>query len=98
MKIITTLNPFFKVVPRAFSMTTTLTFDNGMVIPFSVFIEGRFLKIVFSNILLFTQGENYSFTLKSENIIIYKGKMMFVKNLTDVQNYSAQTQDTKRWQ
>lgn len=98
MKVITAENPFFKVVPRSLSMTTTLTFDNSMVVPFSVFIEHNQLKVIFMNILLFTEGESYSFTLKNLNQIIYKGKLIFVKNSTDIQNYSAQTQDTKRWQ
>ena len=30
--------------------------------------------------------------------IIYKGKIIFLKNNTDVQNYTNQSQDNKRWQ
>ena len=93
MKVITPAKPFFKFVPRLNPSFSVFSLDNGMIVQSNI----QSNEVVFLSTVLFTEGQTYSFTITSEEGIIYKGKMIFLKNGTDVQNYNAQTQDTKRW-
>lgn len=94
MKVITPNNTIFKFVPRFTFNSAVLTFDEGLEIENVVSNN----QVTILNTSLFTEGQNYAFTITSNNEIVYKGKIIFLKNGTDIQNYSAQTQDTKRWQ
>lgn len=95
MKVITNDTITFKFVPRFVYSSATLTFDNGLDVQNAV-ANNNVVTILDTS--KFTEGENYAFTITSNNEIVYKGKIIFLKNGTDVQNYNAQTQDTKRWQ
>ena len=97
MKVITTSKPYFKIIPRFLSGQPILEFENKMIVAYQILEQKNILKVIFTNTTLFVEGQNYSFTIKSISGIIYKGKLMFVKTNTNLQNYSAQTQDTKRW-
>lgn len=94
MKVITPDTTIFKFVSRFTFNSAFLTFDEGLEVQ-SV-VSNNEVTIVDTS--LFTEGRNYAFTITSNNEIAYKGKIIFLKNGTDIQNYSAQTQDTKRWQ
>src|SRR3972149_4080130 len=101
MKVVTEALPFIKIIPRLYPLiadTITLTFENGISIPFEWLVQGRLLIITLGDTTVFTQRENYSFTVKNGIATIYKGKMIFLKDNTDVQNYTNQSQDNKRWQ
>jgi hypothetical protein len=94
MKVITQNTTVFKFVPRFTFNSAVLTFDEGLEVENVVSNN----QVTILNTSLFTEGQNYAFTITSNNEIVYKGKIIFLKNGTDVQNYNAQTQDTKRWQ
>ena len=101
MKVITQAIPIIKVVPRSYPVlgdTLIIEFENGMTNDFIWTINKNVLVITFSSTSLFKQRENYSFTILNGTKIIYKGKIIFLKNGTDVQNYSNNSQDNKRWQ
>lgn len=100
MKVITAAIPIIKVVPRVYPVITdalTIVFENGMANNFTWTISKNLLVITFLSTSLFTQRENYSFTIFRGVEILYKGKCIFLKNGTDIQNYSTSTQDNKRW-
>lgn len=100
MKVITNSEPFFVVIPRLYPVITdalALTFENGMSIAFSWEVTNKYLLITLEDTSSFKQRENYSFTILSTTDIIYKGKMIFLKDDTDVQNYTNQSQDNKRY-
>jgi hypothetical protein len=94
MKVITLNTTIFKFVPRFTFNSAILTFDEGLEVQNVVSNN----QVTILNTSLFTEGQNYAFTITSNSEIVYKGKIIFLKNGTDIQNYSAQTQDTKRWQ
>lgn len=97
MKVITAEKPFFNIVPRFFSNDFFLTLDNGVPITYDVEKLCNKMQVTILDTSIFTQGETYSFTVKNSSEIIYKGKIIFLKNGTDVQNYSAQKQDLRPW-
>lgn len=101
MKVVTEAIPVIKFSPRfypALSDTLVLTMDNGNVIPFEWVISKNNIIATLENTTGLVQGERYSFTITKDTDIVYKGKMIFVANNTDVQNYTNQSQDTVRWQ
>lgn len=101
MKVVTAALPIIELVPRLYpsiSDTLVFEFENGFIIPFTWSIDNNLLILTITDISQFKQRENYSFTLLNDGEIIYKGKMIFLKNGTDVQNYSNNSQDNKRWQ
>lgn len=101
MKVVTEAIPIIKVVPRLYPTlgdNLIIEFENGMTNDFIWTVNKNVLVITFSNTSLFKQRENYSFTIFNGEEIIYKGKIIFLKNGTDVQNYSNNSQDNKRWQ
>jgi hypothetical protein len=101
MKVVTTAMPIIDLVPRFYPYSEdiiTLEFENGFIIPFTWVIGGNLLTLTLTETSQFKQRENYSFTLFRGNEIVYKGKMIFLKNGTDVQNYTNNSQDNKRWQ
>ena len=100
MKVITALVPEVKLVPRSYPLITdnlTLAFEDGTLIPFTWILQGNVLNLTLNSTTGFVQGSYYSFILKNGSEIIYMGKMLFVKNGTDIQNYTNQSQDNKRW-
>jgi len=101
MKVVTQAIPVIKFSPRfypALSDTLVLTFDNGTVIPFEWTIVKNNIVATLENTTGLIQGETYSFTVTKESDIVYKGKMIFVADNTDIQNYTNQSQNTKRWE
>lgn len=101
MKVVTQSVPEIKFVPRfypALSDELVFTFDNGSVIPFEWVIEKNNIIATLENTTGLIQGESYSFTVKRNQEIVYKGKIIFVADNTDIQNYSRQSQNTKRWE
>lgn len=101
MKVITEAIPVIKLVPRIYPVISdvlTIEFENGMTNDFIWTINKNVLTITFSETSLFKQRENYSFTLLRGDEILYKGKCIFLKNGTDIQNYTNNSQDNKRWQ
>ena len=101
MKVVTEQNPFIKVVPRLYPILgdiLTIDFENGMTNDFVWTISQNILIITFASTNLFKQRDNYSFTIFRGEEILYKGKIIFLKNNTDVQNYTNNSQDNKRWQ
>lgn len=100
MKVITNSIPIIKVIPRTYPILgdeLIIEFENGMTNEFVWTISNNLLIITFSDTSLFKQRENYSFTIYNEQEVIYKGKCIFLKNGTDIQNYTNQSQDNKRW-
>lgn len=101
MKVVTSAVPIIDLVPRFYPSLLdelTLTFENGFIIPFTWVINGNLLTLTITDTTQFKQRDNYSFTLLRGNEIVYKGKMIFLKNGTDIQNYTNNSQDNKRWQ
>ena len=101
MKVVTAALPIIELVPRFYPIiadTLTLTFENGLIIPFTFILDKNLLILTLTDTAQFKQRENYSFTLLKGTDILYKGKMIFLKNGTDVQNYTNNSQDNKRWQ
>lgn len=101
MKVVTAALSIIKLVPLLYpniSDDLVLEFENGFIIPFTWSIDNNLLILTITDTSKFKQRENYSFTLLNDGEIIYKGKMIFLKNGTDVQNYTNQSQDNKRWQ
>lgn len=101
MKVVTQAIPIIKVIPRFYPLISdalTIEFESGIVVPFTWVTNENKIVFTFTDTSLFTQTENYSFTIKNGSIVIYKGKIIFLKNNTDVQNYTNQSQDTRRWQ
>lgn len=100
MKVITAALPLFRLVPRFYpdiEDELLLVFENEMEIDFEWSIDKNMLAVILLDTSLMQQRENYSFTLLLGNEILYKGKLIFLKNGTDVQNYTNQSQDNKRW-
>lgn len=94
MKVITPVKTSFKFIPRIKYINATFTLDSGVVVANNVLND----IVTITDLTKFTEGENYSFTIISNGFTIYKGKLIFLKSGTDIQNYNAQTQDTRRWQ
>jgi len=101
MKVVTQSVPVIKIVPRLYPIITDtliLELETGQTLPITWVLNGNLIEITITDVSLFEQRGNYSFTVTNDDVIIYKGKIIFLKNNTDVQNYSNQTQDNKRWQ
>ena len=101
MKVVTTAIPVIKIVPRlypAVSDTLILELETGQTIATTWIKNNNILEITLNDLTQFEQRGNYSFTISNSGVIIYKGKIIFLKNNTDVQNYTNQSQDNKRWQ
>ncbi len=101
MKVVTQAVPIIKLSPRFYpALLDVLVFvlDNGTIIPFTWVIEQNNIVATISDTAGFTQGSNYSFTITQGTDIVYKGKLIFLKDGTDVQNYTDKSQDTKRWE
>lgn len=101
MKVVTVAVPIIDLVPRFYPSLLdelSLEFENGFIIPFTWVISGNLLTLTITDTSQFKQRDNYSFTLLRGNEIVYKGKMIFLKNGTDIQNYTNNSQDNKRWQ
>lgn len=101
MKVVTQSVPVIKIVPRLYPIITDtliLELETGQILPITWVLNGNLIEIIITDISLFEQRGNYSFTVTNNDVVIYKGKIIFLKNDTDVQNYSNQTQDNKRWQ
>lgn len=101
MKAVTQSVPVIKIVPRLYPIITdtlVLELETGQILPITWLLNGNLIEITITDVSLFEQRGNYSFTVTNNDVVIYKGKIIFLKNDTDVQNYSNQTQDNKRWQ
>ena len=101
MKVVTQAIPVIKFSPRFYPDLLDIlvfTFDNGTVIPITWIIEKNNIVATITDTTIFVQGNNYSFTITKDTDIVYKGKLIFLKNGTDVQNYTDKSQDTKRWE
>ena len=101
MKVVTQAIPIIKFSPRFYPAlldVLVFTLDNGTVIPFTWTIEKNNIVATILDTAGFTQGSNYSFTITKGTDIVYKGKLIFLKDGTDVQNYTDKSQDTKRWE
>lgn len=100
MKVVTEAVPVIELVPRLYPLITDdliLTLDNGAVLAFDWGISKNTLVVTLENTSGLVQGTTYSFTLNRNQEIIYKGKIIFVANDTDIQNYTNQFQIPKRW-
>ena len=101
MKVVTQANPTIKIVPRFYPNggdTLILELETGQSIAIDWLEMNNLLEITLDDLTQFEQRGKYSFTISNSGIIIYKGKIIFLKNDTDVQNYTNQSQDNKRWQ
>lgn len=101
MKVITQAVPVFRFVPRFYPSAEdilTLVFENGFEIDFTWTTNRNTIEITLESTELMTQRGNYSFTVTQDGGILYKGKLVFLKDNTDVQNYTNQSQDNARWQ
>lgn len=101
MKVVTTAIPIIKIVPRLYPNPTdelVLELETGQTIDINWVKNNNLLEITLNNLSQFEQRGNYSFTISNNEVIVYKGKIIFLKNNTDVQNYTNQSQDNKRWQ
>jgi len=101
MKVVTQAVPIIKFSPRFYPAlldVLVFTLDNGTVIPFTWIIEKNNIVVTLGSIEGFTQGSNYSFTITKGADIVYKGKLLFLKDDTDVQNYTNKSQNTARWE
>ncbi len=100
MKVVTEAIPVIKLVPRfypALSDDLIFNLDDGTVLDFTWTIEKNNIIVTIESTAGFVQGQTYSFTIKKGADIVYKGKIIFVADGTDIQNYTNQSQDTKRW-
>ena len=100
MKVVTQAIPIIKLVPRFYpSLIDNLIFtlDNGSIISTTWEIVKNTIVVTIEETTGFVQGTAYSFTLTRNSEIVYKGKLSFVANDTDIQNYTNQSQNTKRW-
>lgn len=101
MKVVTQAIPIIKIVPRSYPvMGDVLVFEleTGQTIDVNWLRNNNIIEVTLIDTSLFEQRGNYSFTLSNSESVIYKGKIIFLKNDTDVQNYTNQSQDNKRWQ
>jgi len=100
MKVVTQAIPIIKLVPRFYPLLTDdliFTLDNGSIISTTWEIVKNTIVVTIEETTGFVQGTAYSFTLTRNSEIVYKGKLIFVANDTDIQNYTNQSQNTKRW-
>lgn len=101
MKVVTIAVPIIKIVPRLYPTTgdtLILELETGQTIDVDWVKSNNLLEITLNDLTQFEQRGNYSFTISNSGVVIYKGKIIFLKNDTDVQNYTNQSQDNKRWQ
>lgn len=100
MKVLTQAVPVIELVPRFYPNINDdliLSLDDGVIIPIDWDIVKNKLVITIGETSGFKQGSTYSFTITKDSDIVYKGKIIFVADDTDVQNYTNQSQDTARW-
>ena len=101
MKVVTTAIPIIKIVPRLYPATgdtLILELETGQTIDIDWVKSNNLLEITLNDLTQFEQRGNYSFTITKGTDIVYKGKLIFLKDGTDVQNYTDKSQDTKRWE
>lgn len=100
MKVVTTSLPIIKIVPRLYPSTgnlLVLELETGQILSNTWTRENNLISITITDLTQFEQRGNYSFTVSNSGVVIYKGKIIFLKNGTNVQNYTNQSQDNKRW-
>jgi len=100
MKVVTEAIPEITLIPRFYTEITddlTFTLDDGIIIPITWEIIKNTIVVTIEETTGFVQGTTYSFTLTRNSEIVYKGKLIFVANDTDIQNYTNQSQNTKIW-
>jgi hypothetical protein len=100
MKVVTEAIPIIKLVPRFYPDLLDdliFTLDDGLIIPIEWEIAKNTVVAIIGETVGFVQGTAYSFTITRSTDIVYKGKIIFVANDTDVQNYTNQSQNTRRW-
>jgi len=100
MKVVTEDVPVIKLVPRFYPEiidNLIFTLDDGIIIPITWVINKNTIVVAIGETVGFVQGTTYSFTLTRNSEIVYKGKLIFVANDIDIQNYTNQSQNTKRW-
>lgn len=101
MKVVTNAIPIIKIAPRLYPTTgdsLVLELETGQNIDIDWVKDNNLLEITLNDLTKFEQRGNYSFTISNNGVVIYKGKIIYLKNGTDVQNYSNNSQDNKRWQ
>ena len=101
MKVVTQAVPIIKFSPRFYPAlldVLVFTLDNGTVIPFTWIIEKNNIVATLGSTTGLIQGETYSFTITRGQEIVYKGKIIFVADNTDIQNYTNKSQNTARWE
>ena len=101
MKVVTTAVPIIKIVPRLYPNTgdvLVLELETGQTIDIDWVKSNNLLEITLNDLAQFEQRGNYSFTISNSDVVIYKGKIIFVADNTDIQNYSNKSQNTKRWE
>lgn len=101
MKVVTNAIPKFKIAPRLYPNTgdtLILELETGQILDIYWIKDNNLLEITVNDLTKFEQRGNYSFTISNAGVVIYKGKIIYLKNGTDVQNYSNNSQDNKRWQ
>ncbi len=100
MKVVTEAVPVIKLVPRFYPDsldTIVMVLDNGEVREMEWTTQKNLIIVTLESTEGLIQGTTYSFSLKRNSEIVYKGKFIFVANDTDIQNYTNQSQNTKRW-
>lgn len=100
MKVVTEAIPEITLIPRFYPLLTDdliFTIDDGLMIPITWETVKNVMIVTIGETTGFVQGTTYSFTLTRNSEIVYKGKLIFVANDTDIQNYTNQSQNTKRW-
>ena len=100
MKVVTEETPIINIIPILYPIdgdVLILELKTGQTIDVSWMKSNSVLKITLSDTSGFVQRGNYSFTIINSGTAIYKGKIIFLKNGTDVQNYTNQSQDNRRW-
>jgi hypothetical protein len=100
MKVVTKSIPSFSICPRHYPSDLSelvLQFKNGMEINFSCTRDKNVLIIELQDTTMLEQREDYEFTLLDNQEIIYKGSIIFLKDGTDIQNYTNQSQDNTPW-
>lgn len=100
MKVITEAIPIIKLAPRFYPDDyngVELIFQNGLEIDFTIEKQKNLLVITLDNTTGFEQREVSEFTLMQLGEIIFKGRVIFLKDNTDVQNYTNQSQDNTPW-
>ena len=100
MKVCTGLTTVIKIVPRRYPIvgdSLVMTVENRPPVVVLWSKINNAIAVTVDTPSNYAQGGYYSFTIKIGSEIIYIGKILYVKKGTDIQNYTANSQDTKRW-